>query len=163
MCDLIELTKLIEAAFPARDYTTEIHESLMSPTSHPEEEEAKKQFLGNRWDEIPISVLYSECPNPFLIGTVPLQYYLPAFLIGALKEPAAETDFGPSQLMDYLVNFELKPPKKPEKFEKFAARFSSFSREQKDAIAAFLRFSLEKLNQNINAYNINFWASGPTR
>ena len=129
-----ELIAKIRNAWDDEEYTQEIDEALRSWTPHPEEVEACTLFLGKKWQEIPESVLLANCPNPYLIGRIPMAYYLPAFLLVALDSRRSHN------AIDFLVNFKLMPPKKPKLFEEFCHEYDLLSQEQREAVADFLRF-----------------------
>ncbi len=129
-----QLAQCIRAAWDEAGYTAEVEAALRKTSPHPEEREAREAFLGKRWDEVPESTLLARCPSPFLIGSEALRYYLPAFLTASLK--ASNDD-----LLVFLIEFHLKPPRKPEKFERFRREFDLLSGKQRDAVAAFLRWA----------------------
>ncbi len=145
MTNLQKLIAEIKMAFPL-DYPSEVDAALRTWTPHPEEQEARQLFLGKKWDEIPDEILFANCPSPFFIGAVPRLYYLPTFLIAALCHPEEE-------LMGVMVEFRLKPPKKPEKLVEFADEFSGLSVPQRSAVASFLFHARDHIYNSESEYD----------
>jgi len=131
-----ELIRRIHDAWSGAKYSAEIDEALRTWTPQPEEREAQACFLGKDWQQIPQSVLLAQCPAPTLIGRLPMSYYLPAFLLAALATRSAVD----SDLMGFLVDFRLRPPKKEDAFARFCWEHSLLSARQREAVADFLRF-----------------------
>ena len=124
-----QIIQIIRSAWHDVEYSAEVDAALRTWSPHPEDREAQSAFVGKTWEEIPESVLTANCPSPFFIGDIPMQYYLPAFLITAIREPSGD-------LLDFLINFHRKPPKKPRKFEVFCQQFARLTNRQRSAVAA---------------------------
>lgn len=116
-------------------HSVDVDDDLEVPHIHPETEENANRFRGKRWREIDDSILLDSCPSPFLLSPIAFCYFLPAFMLAALRHPE-------SNLTDSLVNFALLPPKKPEKISTFQERFASLTSAQKEAVTSLLLFSV---------------------
>ncbi len=63
-----QLIRLVYESFPQTEYYRTVDIEVRSYSTGPEEEEAKKVFFGRNWKDVPVGVLRSFCPYPFLIG-----------------------------------------------------------------------------------------------
>lgn len=128
----IEVEQCIRYAWQDVEYSVDV-DSELNAGVHPEDCEVRKAFVGRRWEDIPESTLLVS-KNPGLLGEAPLRYFLPAFLIAALRESNEE-------LLDYLIEFFLRPPKKQCGFVEFCRRFDQLSEKQRFAVATFLQWA----------------------
>lgn len=129
----------VTAAWERESYSPIVDRELRHYCTDDETREAIKQFAGMKWQDIDQSILYQSYPNPFVIGDAALRYYLPAFLISAVRTPGNDW----FDLMGYLVDFELRLPKKPNAVERFRSRFDPLTYYQKRAVACFLEYSIQ--------------------
>jgi len=130
MRDYDVLIHAIEAAWAESSYSEEVHRALSVYTAHPEEQEARGLFRGRHWEDISDAVLLANCPNPFLIAGPAFRYYLPAFMIAAIRHR--------DEMFFEEVLGHLTLPKKPEAVARFYAKFEGLSGNQKKAVALFL-------------------------
>ncbi|MFO0921375.1 MAG: DUF6714 family protein [Pirellulales bacterium] len=116
-------------------YSEVVDQSLREYSPHPEEQDAKRLFLGHKWGEITDEVLSSDVPNPFLIGSTALRYYLPAFLICAIRKKRW------CELLEYLADIKLRVPRKENALERFKEDFDPLSQAQRFAVMRFLQYA----------------------
>ena len=128
-----DVVKEIIDAWKWSEYTFEVDKSLKDYSPHPEELEAKSLFVGLAWNEVPGDVLTLDFPNPLLIGTIAIRYYMPAFMIFSLQNPE---DFA---LQERLADGLLRVPKRRHSVDSFSERFNELSFNQKQSVAAFMR------------------------
>ncbi|MDX1928379.1 MAG: DUF6714 family protein [Pirellulaceae bacterium] len=153
----------ITQAWNSEVYTSCLNDELHQSCASPEAQDAKQLFIGKKWQEVDDLILLETCPSPFLIGNAPIRYYLGAFLLCAVRNAGNPN----CPLMDYLVEFELKLPRKPRALDHFRARFDLLAYSQKHSVACFLQFC----HQYYSAFNAraarrvlyshdNYWAIG---
>ena len=94
--------------------------------------ETSEIFLGRRWTDITVADLLGN-PSPYLLNEVAFRYYLPAMMTCSLDAPD-ELDCFPQELIGVLS------PSRGKTNDRDARRLASFSRDQIQAILAFLRF-----------------------
>ncbi len=131
MRDYAALIQTIEAAWAESSYTQEVDSALSAYTPHPEEQEARALFRGRHWKDISEAVLLANCPNPFLISAPAFRYYLPAFMITAIRDP--------DEMLFEAVLQRFTLPKKAGALAYFHAQFEGLSRDQRKAVALFLK------------------------
>ena len=152
-----QVVEAISDAWKDVHYTQVIDQCLRDYSPHPEEQEAKRLFLGRTWGDIPDEVLKNDMPNPFLIGPTALRYYMPAFLISAIREERW------CELLERLVDRQLRVPMKKMALEHFKKHFDPFSQPQRMAITNFLRFAStfyaddSRVKARINDSIVRYW------
>ena len=119
-------------------YSAWLESELTRDCGSPEAFDACRLFVGKKWQDVDDAILLETCPSPFLIGNTPIRYYLGAFLICAVRTSNDPT----CNLMDNLVEFQLKLPRKPTAVDYFRARFDPLTIIQKLAVACFLQYCL---------------------
>jgi hypothetical protein len=144
-----EVIELIRDAWRLAEYEGVVDKSLRDSTPHPEERESRKRFLGLHWSEVPEFVLTDNYPSPYLIGDVAFRYYLPAFMLFAIKENEW------SDTLDCLINHEFRVPVKDQPRKSFQNRFDQLTYIQKKAVAEFMRYAAETIYSSIEEGNYN--------
>ena len=160
MVDRTALVTEINESFPNQPIPYKVDDQIREWDPHPEVCEARSLFLGKCWKEIPDSTLLENCPSPFLIGHLAFRYFLPAFLLAAIRDE--------DQLMEGMIE-TLKPPRKEGTLKDFNCRFKGLTARQSNVVVLFLEYvrdvcyydddrSIKRINNSINRY----WAGSPT-
>lgn len=101
--------------------------------------ELSASFRGKHWKEIPAETLRRHHDDLALFSPSGLQFYLPAYLLAAMRDDWDILCF---------VLLHLQPPPKdrePDRWGSFLSRFARFTPAQKHAIRAFLEFVRDEL------------------
>jgi len=110
----------------------------LAPHQCDECDELRNNLSSHRFDQVPDEVLDGEYSSLPLLGPLGLQYYLPAYMLRALKQPAW---FGVENLL-YHLNADTS--RKP---EYWAPRLAVFTSQQRAAVLAFLAW-LESISSD---------------
>jgi len=101
----------------------------LAPHQCDECDELRASLSSHPFDRVPDEMLDSQYSSLPLLGPLGLQYYLPAYMLRALKEPDW---FGVENLLHHL-NADIS-----RKREYWAARLAVFTPQQRAAVLAFL-------------------------
>jgi len=149
--------RIIDAAFGGTAYTEEIDRALAERSCYQESEEANACFRGRRWQDVEHGLLVQSLPCPFVIAPEAFVYYLPAFMLGALRDPI--------ELM-FAVQTRFQPPRKPKRVEEFAHKWRGLNASQRQAVAAFLAYARDtyysdnaRTVRQINDWIDRFWSA----
>jgi hypothetical protein len=113
-------------------YSQHVAEALLNQDTDIEYSELKNFLAGKNWWEISDDFFESGYPSPFLMSKEVLHYFLPAFMLYAVKTP---------WIMERLLDHCFFPPKKINSFDSFAQEFIIYSKEEKCSILNFLKYA----------------------
>jgi len=135
MTNLDSLVIAIERGWLNESYTSTIDACLKEYSPHAEEMEAKAMFVGLHWKSVPYALLKQDCPNPLLVGSVALRFYLPAFMLASVETGTW------NELLERLADGLFRVPKREPALANFQRRFDSLTVEQRHAVLEFMRYS----------------------
>jgi hypothetical protein len=137
-CTKDEALRMITNAWHREPYSCIVQKKLEERDISDPDSEDKLLFIGKNWWDIDYATIESLHPCYFTIGQIPLQYFLPAFLIRAINETETD-DFFVQQLVDHFI-----PPKKEKARKLFNDDFNIFSLKEREAICVFLKYMYQR-------------------
>jgi hypothetical protein len=126
-----QLIREIRSVWKRIPYSQEVSDVLKHQDDDWEYNETKRLFVGIKWWEVPDEYFERNYASPFFLRGTVLHYFLPAFMLHALKD---------SWTMDRLLDNYLFPPKN-NFFESFKKIFSDYSAEEKQSILHVLEYA----------------------
>ena len=132
----------IEAAFDSvsRDGGVSLHQAdaIDDYASGTEQEEARKIDRDSRWQDVPDDQIAAHCDALSFLDAIGFRYYIPAFMVWMLKDPA-RMDLNTSASTVFALTQPVCKNPADEKYKKY----SQFTDQQRSAIGHFLEHLCE--------------------